>query len=260
MKRTSGVYACHHGVELGFDLFHPESGETPPLVVCLHGGGWISGDRTMMTDVCVDLAQEGFAAAAIDYRLAPLFTFPAAIDDVEAFIHFARSNAETLNFDARRVASFGNSAGGYLALMAGIRSESPLTELRPMEKADLIVDICGITDISNPQVDHLPISWSFIEQFIGAPFPGNENRYIDASPIHHVSAEDPPMMLIHGTDDDIVPISQTYDLAAKLDEYKVPHEVMVLEGEGHSFTFEGWRQLFSASVDFMNRNFQLANR
>jgi acetyl esterase/lipase len=214
----------------------------------------------MMADVCVDLTREGFAAATIDYRLAPRFTYPAAIDDVEAFLYYARSNADVLNFDPRRVASFGNSAGGYLALMAGIRSESPLTEHRPMEKTNLIVSICGITDISNPHVDHLPISWSFIEQFMGSPFRGNEAKYAEASPIHHVSAEDVPVMLIHGTDDDIVPISQAYDFAAKLEEYKVPHEVLVLEGEGHSFTFEGWQRLFSAAVDFMNRNFQQANR
>ena len=108
------------GGELGFDFFRPE-GEGPfPLVVFLHGGGWISGDRTMYRDEAIWLAPQGFACACINYRLAPLYPFPVPVADCQAFVRFARTNHETLAIDPNQITAMGNSAGGHLALMLGL--------------------------------------------------------------------------------------------------------------------------------------------
>jgi acetyl esterase/lipase len=210
--------------------------------VFLHGGGWISGDRTMYSEESEWFALQGFACASIDYRLAPLYPFPAAVEDAQAFVQFARDNAARLQVG--RLVAFGNSAGGHLAAMLGVGyKDGP--------KVDAVVDVCGLTDVRNPDSTQFPISMSFVEQFLGGSYVGREDVYAAASPVTYVDKSSAPFLIIHGVEDDVVPVDQSRLLNQALADCGVTSKLVELPGEGHSFTFDAWDRVRSESLDFI---------
>jgi acetyl esterase/lipase len=251
MTIVEEVYAAPNGIPLRYDFVRPQTAGALPLVVCLHGGGWISGDKSDLQEILSMLASAGFAAAAPSYRLAPLHTFPAAVADAMAFVRYARENAKELGIDPNRIASFGNSAGAHLACMLGVLDRLPDEPEAPSSRVNAVVDLCGITDIRDPRGRHLPISWSFVDQFMELPYDGNEDRYCLASPLCHVSREAAPFLIMHGEDDDVVPIAQSESLAAALREHDVPFEFLRLPGEGHSFSMMVWPDIAHKTVRFL---------
>jgi acetyl esterase/lipase len=248
--RPDQLYAEPGGVALRFDLFRPETNEPLPLVICIHGGGWISGSKEDMRDVALRLAANGFAAACPNYRLAPLHPFPAAVDDIRSFVAAAKKNAAEWRIDPERIASLGNSAGGHLAAMAGL---SPAPEAR----VSAVVDICGITDLTQPP-QHFPVSWAFLEEFMGVPYEGNEELYRQASPLYQITSEAPPFLVVHGEADDIVSIKQSELLVAAFEEHGVKHEYHSLPNEMHSFSFLGWARVEQLFIDFLTNRFSHA--
>ncbi|HMS54768.1 MAG TPA: alpha/beta hydrolase fold domain-containing protein [Fimbriimonadaceae bacterium] len=232
-------YPALDGTDLGFDLYLPES-ENPPLVVCIHGGGWISGDRKDYADVGIALADHGFAAACPTYRLAPLHPFPTPVDDIRAFVQFAKAESQ-LGWDPTRLATLGNSAGGHLAAMAGLLEQ----------EVKAVVDICGISDVTDPRAQHFPISWAFLEQFMQIPYEGHDETFRAASPLHQVPVSPPPFLLIHGEQDDIVPVAQSTSLANELKRKGGDVELHLLPHDGHSFSYESWEHITSLFVRFL---------
>lgn len=241
MRMLNQQFAAPGGTALGYDLVLPEGAGPFPLVVCLHGGGWISGDKSDMHEIALWLASEGFGAACPSYRLAPLYPFPAAVEDVMAVVRFAIAQASELGVDPTRFASFGNSAGGHLAAMLGVLSRMPTDSPDAVSaRVKAVVDICGISDVTDPRAKHLPISWSFLEQFMEVPFEGNEERFKLASPLQHVDANAAEFLLIHGEDDDVVPISQSEEMHASLEANGVKSRFIRLPGEGHALSYQAW--------------------
>ncbi len=238
------VYASHGGVDLRYDLFRPDSPETLPLIICIHGGGWISGCKEDYRELGLDLCRAGLAAAIPQYRLAPLHPFPAAVDDIAEFVRFCRGMAGEWNISPDRIGSFGNSAGGHLAAMAGLQSE-------PASNVNAVVDVCGLTDLRNPRDTHLPISWSFIEQFLPMDYAGHEATFEAASPICRVFPGAPPFLVIHGEEDDIVPVSQSDAFVGTLKEKGVPVEYHRYPGEDHGFSNGSWPLIEATAVRFL---------
>lgn len=242
-------FARPQGVPLSLDLFHPGTANAP-VIVYIHGGGWISGDRTTYADEAEWATQQGFAAVVFDYRLAPLYPFPAAVLDARSAIGFLRENAARFDIDPRRIACFGNSAGGHLATMCGVCTTG-LDGSEPFAPVQAVVDVCGISDIRNPDVTQFPISMSFVEQFMGGAYAGREEAYALASPIAHINGACCPFLILHGTEDDVVPTEQSRSLAARLIEVGGRADLVELEGEGHSFSFYAWDEIRQKSLDFL---------
>lgn len=238
------------GASLSFDFYRPATDAVLPVVVCIHGGGWISGDKSMMAEVAVNLADQGYAVACPEYRLAPLHPYPCAVEDVQAFVRHLRAHAAELNIDPNAVASLGNSAGGHLSSMLGLL-DGEVDGIR--SKVNAVVNICGIADLTRPAEQHFPVSFGFLEQFMGVPYNGHEATWAEASPVSHVDKSDAPFLIIHGEEDDIVPIAQSEVLAAKLFTTGCDVEFHRLPGEGHSFTFEGWSQIEALFYAFLAR-------
>src|SRR5688572_30203605 len=162
MMVADEVYANVGSAGLRYDAVLQE-GKPAPAIVCIHGGGWVSGDRSDMHEVAQYFAEKGFAAFCPQYRLAPLYSYPAPIEDIESFIKYLRENSEKLDILSESIGVIGNSAGGYLAAMAGLTTDTAA-------KANAVVDICGLTDLTNYRVSHPPISWDFLSQYLsGAP-------------------------------------------------------------------------------------------
>ncbi|MBS1718477.1 MAG: alpha/beta hydrolase [Armatimonadetes bacterium] len=231
---------------LRYDLFQPKTAGPHPLIVCCHGGGWITGGKEDLHPVANEFTKLGYAAVCVDYRLAPLHPFPAAVEDLEAFMHHFRENAKELNILPDRIASFGSSAGGHLAAMLATTSD-------PKARVKACVNLCGLMDITEPLTRHFPISWSFISQFMGdEPYEGNEAKYRAASPLYHVTKDSAPMLIFHGEDDEVVPIQQSIDMVAAYGAVGVPCRFISLPKEGHGFTMEAWPTVLSATEKFLS--------
>ena len=231
------------------DVVLPDSDGPVPLVLCIHGGGWISGDRTMYHEEAAWLAHHGLGAACVSYRLAPLHPFPAAIADIQAAARFFQANAQEFGIDADRMGTFGNSAGGHLSLMLGLSQTAFDQPDLPAPRVQAVVSVCGISDIRNPREAHNPVSWGFLDQFLEGL--DDEEKNAAASPITHVHPAAPPILLLHGDEDDIVPVSQSQQMAANLSTHGVTAEFIPLPGEGHSFTLPGWTSVRHHTLRFL---------
>lgn len=255
MRAQYGIpYRDSGSSDFEFDFFRPDNDDKLPLVIFVHGGGWISGDRTMFRDEAIWLADKGYACACPSYRLAPLHPFPAAVSDVQSMVAYARREAPNLGIDPNLVAVIGNSAGGHLAAMTALLDHplDPSLEFGGMSpKANSAVAISPITDLTDPRAQHLPIAWSFLEQFMACPFEGHEVLWHQASPIHHVSRDAAPLLIIHGDEDDVVPVEQSQRLASALTSAGAHTALEVLNGEMHSFSLEGWFRIRSLYLNWV---------
>src|SRR5256884_8989955 len=114
------TYRTVDGEQLGLDVYQPaKKGQNRPAVVVVHGGGWTQGDKALFAQQSNQLAQRGFVAFSINYRLAPAHPYPAAVDDVEAAVAWVRTHAKEYGVDPKRVGALGGSAGGHPVGMLG---------------------------------------------------------------------------------------------------------------------------------------------
>jgi len=203
---------------LELDLYLPPVGGPAPVVVYVHGGGWQRGTRRdppplIAADFYDQIAAEGFAVAAADYRLSGEARFPAPLQDVRTAVGWIRDNAVLYGLDADRVFLWGDSAGGHLALLAALTSAAvraavawfPVTDLLGMP-SDL-ADAGGVPDLGPDSRE---------AKLLGAPAASVPDLARQASPVAHVHAGAPPILLQHGTADDLVPAAQSVRLAEAL--------------------------------------------
>ena len=165
--RLDAVYAHIADRTLLYDLFSPkidlenQQSKKYPLLVFLHGGGWVGGHRSMYHDEAIYYATKGYVCACVEYRFAPEDPFPAAVLDAQKFVQYARFHADDLGIDPHKIVAFGNSSGGYLAAMLGLLDQLIATHSVEEEyslyspKADLVVDICGIQFFTLLNRNHL---------------------------------------------------------------------------------------------------------
>lgn len=244
-----------------------EKGRPPqrPLVVYIHGGGWAGGHTRQsgafsdFPGVLADLAARGFAVASLEYRLSGEAPFPAAIDDVKTAIRFLRANAVRFGIDPSRVALWGGSAGGHLAALAAVSCGGGPTG----------------ADKSNPSVSDCvqgAVSWYGIHDIAAMPprpVPSAESRFLDcgstacpadrvaaASPVNFVDAKDPPMLLMHGSKDVVVPVNQSELFAARLRAARVPVELEIIPDVGHSWVGADPAATRAASLRALDRTFR----
>ncbi|MHC4341460.1 MAG: alpha/beta hydrolase fold domain-containing protein [Planctomycetota bacterium] len=219
------VFSKPGGVELKLDLYLPRRARTPrPLVVWIHGGGWRKGSRTRCP--AAFLTQEGFAVASVDYRLAPAARFPAQIHDCKAAIRWLRANAERYGIDRKHIGAWGSSAGGHLAALLGtsggtLEGEGGHTE--ESSRVQAVVDFCGPADL------RLLLRGAAVSALLG-----DKKKAVAASPVVHVSRDDPPFFIVHGAKDPLVPVRQARLLHAALRKQGVNSYLHVIEEAGHS--------------------------
>lgn len=202
------------------DLYVPPNMPAQTALLFIHGGGFKKGDKEDMALYAYLYARGGFVSATMNYRLTSAGNmFPTQVDDTLAAILWLKSQASTFGFDSRKIILVGYSAGGNLALMAGLRANSGIAA---------IVSAAGPTDIAsllatatNPQ---LKID---MDAYLGAQ-PADI-----ASPIFRVREGNPPVLLFHGDQDTFVPLAQSQVMLAKLVASHVPASLRVLPNAGH---------------------------
>jgi acetyl esterase/lipase len=229
------LYTKVAGEELKLDLYRPAalSPSGLPCVVVVHGGAWMSGNRTDMAPLCEALSKNGFVAATVSYRLAPKHKWPAMLDDVQTSVRFLRANASKYGIDPNRIGAAGASAGGHLSLFLGTRDTrdpNPTDYPKVSSRVSAVFDIFGPTDLTQGFSEALEPLYPIV---LGKKRSEAASELRDASPIFFVNGKTAPVFILHGEKDPIVPIAQSRTLEAKLKELKVPVQAAYIPDMGH---------------------------
>jgi acetyl esterase/lipase len=226
------------------DLFLPkDDGKSlRPAVIVIHGGAWRGGDKKDMRILAEPLAQRGYVVAAINYRLAPKWSYPAQLDDCQRAVRWLRKNAKEFRVDPKRFGAAGASAGGHLALLLGTREvrDDSDPELKGISsKVRCVLSICGPTDLTDKRYAQAAQDsdlGKILIEFIGKPYDEAPEIWKEASPIYHVSPDDAPTFIIHGDRDSIVPFEQSVRFAEALKKVGVEVQLVAIKGMDHGPT------------------------
>jgi acetyl esterase/lipase len=236
------TYGTANGTDLHLDIYQPANAgsATYPAVLLIHGGGWISFDKSTMRGMGGFLARNGFIAFAVDYRLFQngQNRWPAQLEDVRTAVRWVRANAAKYHVDPDHIGAFGHSAGAQLAALLGM-------ENTPDTKVQAVVDVSGPIDFTG---NNDPDSVAFFTSFMGSP-----DARRNASPLFHVSKASAPFLIMHGTKDESVPLAESQELFDKLQAAGVPAQFVKVD-DVHTFqTPEARHQLTTETLAFFNR-------
>lgn len=227
------------GAPMLLDL-HLADEKNAPLVVYIHGGGWKGGNKSNCHVRW--LSEEGFTVASISYRLTNQAIFPAQIHDCKGAIRWLRANALRYGYSVERVAVTGTSAGGHLSALIGTSGGIADLEgdvggnLEHSSRVDAVVDFYGPTDFilrSKTQPHRANEKGSVVHRLLG----GGADQKIElakwASPVTHVTPDDPPFLVMHGENDRTVLLDQSQRLKEVFDKANLPLQLHVLKSAGH---------------------------
>ncbi len=257
--QKGATFAKYGERELQLDLYRPKERKQPlPAIVCIHGGGWVKGDRSSMTNLAQALAARGFVTVTISYRLSGEAKFPAAIQDCKAAVRWLRANAARYGIDPERIGATGLSAGGHLAvLLATSGGVSELEGAGGNAEQSSAVQACvamgAQSDLESERIRELSARPDdpFYRTFLGAPQSELPQLYAAASPRHHLDRRDPPLMFLTGALDD--PSTHADAMREDLAKLGIATELVLIPEAPHAFL--GRARAFAAAVDACDRFF-----
>jgi acetyl esterase/lipase len=258
------VYGKGGGQELKLDLAMPKNGAGPfPAVVCVHGGGWRSGHRQDLSQPIQALGKQslvellalrGYVAVTISYRLAPKTKFPAQIEDCKAAVRWLRANAKKYKINPDRIGAVGFSAGGHLVCLLGTTRpkdgfEGEGGNVGQSSRVQAVVSFFGPTNFITKDWSE-EVEQVFLVPFVGAAYKDKPELYKRVSPIAYVTKDAPPFLFFHGTDDSLVGVRHSRELATKLQKAGVLAKVVEMEGQGHGWGGEKLTQSVQQTLAF----------
>ena len=244
------VFATRGTRKLRLDFCRPKGDGPFPVVVCVHGGGWVGGHHHGFRKQIAWLAENGFAAATVEYRLAPKDKFPAQVHDVKAAVRFLRANAARFRIDPKRVGAWGASAGGHLVSMLGLSGpkdglEGDGPHLDQSSRVQAVVNWFGGLDFRTMHLT--PIGTIALKLGFGGrnldalmrDFLGTADRtapvVAQASPATYADAADPPILTLQGARDVLVPVAEARRFHQALQKAGAPTTLVVYPRAGHGF-------------------------
>jgi len=264
VRRDAGVaYAAIGDEVLRLDVFRSRetTAEEPlPLLVFVHGGGWMTGRRFDIPHELVLFVDRGFVVATIDYRCVQGNRFLANVHDVKAAVRFLRANAARFGADPDRIALVGFAAGGHLATLAGLAGgdlEGDVGDHDDVSSAvHALVSFQGPMNLTTILVQATPAGKGKhrvpVELLLGGPPEKRAPLALKASPVAHVRPGAPPLLLVYGGIDDQVPHEQGGEMARAYARHGAAAELVVLEEANHKslLTFDDRREaLLSGFLD-----------
>lgn len=241
-SRTTMEYCRPDGVPLSMDLYRPQGERTGPVVVYVHGGGFMLGNRTMrgpwasahvealFEPIRERLNADGIAVASIDYRLLPGSGWRAPVEDVKCAVRFLRANATSLGIDGSQIGAWGSSAGGtlvsLLALAPGFETSQYADQA---DTVQAVVNMFGPSDLTR-----LGNSSGFARVVARLALGSDREVRRALSPIYSVSRNAPPFLILHGLEDRDMPIQLSQELSSRLRQVGVPATFVAVHGTGHT--------------------------
>ena len=231
------------------DIYVPEvpSAKPLPLIVHIHGGGWRGGSKAGCP--ALGLIPMGYAVASVEYRFSQKALFPAQIQDCQAAIRWLRANSKKYNFDPDHFGVWGGSAGGHLVALVGTsggkKAFAPIGGNEDQsDRVQAVCDFFGPTDFNSVMQQaaddrHVKNIFKFntpadpYSGLIGVPLNSDKQKSDAVSPVHYVSNDNPPVLILHGTHDALVPYAQSEEFAAALKAKGVDVFLQTLPGSGH---------------------------
>ena len=229
------TYLTVDGMEMKLDVYRPKNlGERKvPTLVFFHGGGWRRGTKESYSLRVLPWMELGWNVVNVEYRMSPTAKAPAAIEDAVCAVRWVFDNADKFNFDRKTVVVSGQSAGGHLALMAGMAENGRFDSKCPGElfKVAAIVNWYGIGDVWDLLEGKNRME--FAREWIGDARLSEKNFVDTLSPINYVRKDLPPIISIHGDADTTVPYSHSTRLHAMLTEAGVRNLLHTVKGGDH---------------------------
>jgi acetyl esterase/lipase len=249
------VYGHKDGLALTFDVLKPKTHANGAAVIFMVSGGWVSSYSPPQQAATrfQELLNKGFTVIAVRHGSSPKYFIPEIVADVRRAVRFIRFNAKRWGVDANRLGVFGGSAGGHLSLVLGTASDNGDANAKEdfLKESDRVaavvayyppVDLRQIARGVNPP----PPTGGRPERFPALNF--EKEKAPDYSPIVHVSADDPPTLLIHGDKDDLVPVSNSKIIHEAFQKHNVKTQLIIIEGAGHGFRGEDAKRASAAMV------------
>lgn len=245
-EQKNRVYKTIGNRKLHLDLYtdgHAGFGPVP-LVILIHGGGWISGDRTMLRPIAIELANNGYAAMTVEYRLSPEAQYPAAVEDIQDAINWVYPRAGAYNIDKNKIAIMGTSAGGQLAALVGTLDRS--------EKIKAIIDVDGVLAFIHPVSEEGRVAGLWL----GGSAEEKKKTWMEASALTHADSTSPPTLFIGSKYPRF--LAGHEEMMQILSDNGIHSEIHRFEDAPHSFwLFHPW---FNPTVDhvmqFLNEVFR----
>ena len=226
------TYCTADSTPLKMDVYFPSAGGPWPGLVYVHGGAWLRGDKSEAAGFASGMTSQGYMVVSINYRLYPTAKYPAMIQDVKCAIRALRANASEYNLDPNRIAAIGASAGGHLVALLGTSDQSTGLDvgeyIDQSSRVQAVVAMAPVTDLTR----HFPNADIELMRHVGF----GEDNILEASPITHVTKDDPPFLLIHGDRDEVVPVEQSQLMYDRLFQANVPAQLLIVKNARHSLT------------------------
>lgn len=206
-EKRNMVYHSLGERDLHIDIFYPKISKVKPVpgVLLIHGGGWASGTKSHLVPMAQKLAEAGYVAAAVEYRLSPEAKYPAGVIDLKTALKWLRIHASDFGLDTSRIATLGTSAGATLATLVGTTGGNSLYLSHPQsqavsDKVQAIVNIDGVLDFTDPNEsgkDNNPAKPSAAARWFGATYKQNPELWVEASPLTYASEKTPPTLFVN---------------------------------------------------------------
>ena len=261
--------------ELNMDVFTPADSKKHPAVVMIPGGAWITAPKSTWYRLAMKLAENGFTAVPIEYRVIGAADYTEIIGDAKAAVRYLRAHAEELNIDGSKIAVMGASAGGYLAVMLGVTGDK--TEkftfgdnLDQSSAVQAVIDCFGPTDLtkladdlSDERKKDYASPASFPSLFLNgtAGYKGRHGGSVletpataqDSNPLNYIGENTPPFLIFHGDSDKTVSLSQSKILHSALTANNADSTLYIINGGEHATKYFHQPKILKVILDFLNR-------
>ena len=260
------TYAKANNIELKLDLYAPKNRTNPtPTLILFHGGGWVDGQKERNVLFLLPYLAMGWSAVNVEYRTGHQSPAPAAVEDARCALRWVGYHAREYSLDPSKFVLTGTSAGGHLSLITGMLPANTAfdrqctiqgndrwnTATVPEPKVAAIVNWFGISDVAD-LLDG-PNAKNYVREWFGS-MSNAEQLAKQVSPINYVRAGLPPIITIHGENDDVAPYNHSVRLHAALDKAGVPNQLVTIRGRKHGgFNRDEMASSYTAIREFLRK-------
>jgi len=260
------IYTKANNIELKLDLYLPKNRTNPtPTLILFHGGGWVDGQKERNVLYLLPYLAMGWSAVNVEYRTGHQSPAPAAVEDARCALRWVGYHAREYSLDPSKFVLTGTSAGGHLSLITGMLPANTVfdrqctiqgndrwnTATVPEPKVAAIVNWFGISDVAD-LLDG-PNAKNYVREWFGS-MSNAEQLAKQVSPINYVRAGLPPIITIHGENDDIAPYNHSVRLHAALDKAGVPNQLVTIRGRKHGgFNRDEMASSYTAIREFLRK-------